>query len=698
MVKEDRSGWVAVAPEFSSNGASGPNQQIRPASSAYQFFQKDVTPQVKREMSGMAFDVGAFSKRVRDRWNNLDDERRSHYEAMARDDKARFARESHNADVQQMERQRQLQEEREQLILTNDDGRRSTRGTRKRELKKQERRAKKKMAKQKARSNDDSDSDFQEDEESEASYESEDDDSSEDDKPKRKKKPPPPPRKVSQAALARRERVRAAKEEKEDYIVHRQGQLQKDRAAQAKRRLEFLLKQSDIFSHFGKVKEDQAKYGIKVSSSRRSEGGSRRRGDDAADGEVDEAELNEADEHDATYLTAQPKTLGFGKMRPYQLEGLNWMIRLQENGVNGILADEMGLGKTLQSISVLVYMREFQNNNGPHLVVVPKSTLSNWMSEIERWAPELTAVKFHGKKEEREHITKTIMEPAQRDENRTWDVCVTTYEVCNIDKQVFNKFAWSYLIIDEAHRLKNETSTFSRTIRTFETRYRLLLTGTPLQNNLHELWALLNFLVPDVFASAEQFDEWFNLDIDDANEKNKLIKQLHKILRPFMLRRLKADVEKTLPPKHETILFTGMSEMQKKLYRDILLRDFDALQGSNSSGSRTALLNIVMQLRKCAGHPYLFPGVEDRTLPPLGEHLINHCGKMVLLDKLLRRLKERGHRVLLFTQMTRMLDIIEDYLVMRQFQYCRIDGTSLLFRVIIDALYPDDDCGRQHEL
>ena len=139
------------------------------------------------------------------------------------------------------------------------------------------------------------------------------------------------------------------------------------------------------------------------------------------------------------------------------------------------------------------------------------------------------------------------------------------------------------------HRLKNEASAFSQTIRTFETRYRLLLNGNPLQNNLHELWAVLNFLVPDVFANAEQFDEWFNLDIEDAEEKNKLISQLHEILRPFMLRRLKSDVEKSLLPKHETILFTGMSVMQEKLYRDILLRDLQVLQGSGSgTGNRTS--------------------------------------------------------------------------------------------------------------
>lgn len=137
----------------------------------------------------------------------------------------------------------------------------------------------------------------------------------------------------------------------------------------------------------------------------------------------------------------------------------------------------MGLGKTLQSISVLVYMMEYQNRNGPHLIVVPKSTLSNWMNEIKRWAPKLVAVKFHGDKAAREEMANSVLCPGQHDSERAWNVCVTTYELCNIDRNVLNKFAWSYLIIDEAHRLKNEASAFSKTIRTFETRYRLLLTG-----------------------------------------------------------------------------------------------------------------------------------------------------------------------------------------------------------------------------
>jgi SWI/SNF-related matrix-associated actin-dependent regulator of chromatin subfamily A member 5 len=351
------------------------------------------------------------------------------------------------------------------------------------------------------------------------------------------------------------------------------------------------------------------------------------------------------------------------------------MIRLKENGINGILADEMGLGKTLQSISVLGYMMEYDGIRGPHLVMVPKSTLSNWCNEFARWCPSLRIIRFHGNKDERLEMAQQYLRPAVAQEDRDWDVCITTYEIVNLERTTLGKMAWRYLIIDEAHRLKNEESQFSQTVRMLSTQYRLLLTGTPLQNNLHELWALLNFLLPDVFASSEQFDEWFNLDVDDTEAKQRIINQLHKILRPFMLRRLKLDVEKSLPPKSETILFTGMSTIQKNLYRQILLRDIDTVNGGNS-GSRTAVLNIVMQLRKCCNHPYLFPGIEDRSLDPLGDHLHQACGKMVLLDKLLAKMKERGHRILIFSQMTRMLDILEDYLISKGYLYCRIDGNT----------------------
>lgn len=183
-------------------------------------------------------------------------------------------------------------------------------------------------------------------------------------------------------------------------------------------------------------------------------------------------------------------------------------------------------------------------------------------------------------------------------------------------------------------------------------------------------------MLPDIFSSSEQFDEWFDLDVDDEDAKKAMISQLHKVLRPFMLRRLKSEVAKGLPPKTETIINVGMSKMQKQLYKKLLLRDIEGIVGKEAGKNRSAMLNIVMQLRKCCGHPYLFEGVEDRTLDPLGEHLVDNCGKLNMVDKLLKRLKEKGSRVLIFTQMTRILDILDDFMVMRGYQYCRIDGNT----------------------
>ena len=262
MVKEDRSDWVAVEPQFSAESSTA---TIRPAASAYMLFQKDITPIVKQEFQASegTFDVGQFSRAVRDRWNELDPERRAHYEELARQDASRFARESHEADVAAMERQRQRQQEREQLILDDEfSGQRGTRGARKKEQKKKakkERREKKQQAIGKEGEWDPANED-----ESEDSYEGSSD-SDDSDRPKKKA----PPRKVSEAVLKRRERAKEEKEEKEQYIAHRQEDLRRDRAEQAKRRLDFLLKQSDIFSHFGQIKEDEAKYQTKVNTAPR---------------------------------------------------------------------------------------------------------------------------------------------------------------------------------------------------------------------------------------------------------------------------------------------------------------------------------------------------------------------------------------------------------------------------------------------
>lgn len=323
--------WVAVAPQFSDH----PAHEIRKAQSAYQFFQRDMTEKVKEDLIRLhgKFDIALFGKAVRDRWNALSDLDRRNYEELARQDMARFAQESHEADVAAMHRREKLQQERETLLLDMEGGdKRLTR----RVLEKKQR----KISKKEKRRKENGKEDFEEPDESDDwdSDELESDETNE-----RPKKKTTSRTQVSQKQIEYRDKIKKEKQEKDSYIANRQEDLRKERAAQAKRRLEFLLKQGgDIFSHFGNVKQETAKFGIKTQE--RKEGESLTRRNQMGDEEGDEA-LEEADEHEATYLTSQPSTLGFGKMRDYQLEGLNWMIRLQENGVNGILADEMGLGK-----------------------------------------------------------------------------------------------------------------------------------------------------------------------------------------------------------------------------------------------------------------------------------------------------------------------------------------------------------------
>mmetsp|Transcript_1980 Transcript_1980/g.9517 ORF Transcript_1980/g.9517 Transcript_1980/m.9517 type:complete len:1025 (+) Transcript_1980:3026-6100(+) len=464
----------------------------------------------------------------------------------------------------------------------------------------------------------------------------------------------------SKIALAKAEkaRLRSLKKQQKDEIEKlrekQNASIAKDNSSG---KWKYLMAQTEVFSHFlAGTKAHNAKKG-----GRRS-----KQAEDAEDHELVEA----AEEYHAVRLTVQPECIKFGKMREYQLAGLNWMIRLFDHGINGILADEMGLGKTLQTISLLGYLSEYRGITGPHMVVVPKSTLGNWMNEFKRWCPMIRPFKFHGNQEARAAQKAKYLDPVNG-----FDVCVTSYEMVIREKNALKKFHWRYLIIDEAHRIKNENSRLSMVMRTFACNNRLLITGTPLQNNLHELWALLNFLLPEVFGDAGQFEEWFGTGTGEEGDKEttEVVQQLHKVLRPFLLRRLKAEVEKNLPPKKEMILKVGLSEMQKDYYKRALQKD---IQVVNSGGDRSRLLNMVMQLRKCCNHPYLFQGAEPG--PPFftGEHLVENSGKMVLLDKLLKKLKEKGSRVLIFSQMTRLLDILEDYLLFRRYKYCRIDGNT----------------------
>ena len=373
-------------------------------------------------------------------------------------------------------------------------------------------------------------------------------------------------------------------------------------------------------------------------------------------------------EEEFAFLTTQPSTLRNGKLREHQLVGLNWLISLYELGINGILADEMGLGKTIQTIAFLAYLSEYKNIKGYHLIVCPNSVMGNWMKEFKKWLPTANIVKLVPRKEIRD-------EALQKLSKKNFDVCLTSYEGITICRKELSKIHWKYIIVDEAHRLKNDESVLSKHLRTFKTDLKLLMTGTPLQNNLRELWSLLNFILPELFNDAELFENYANKDkelsSEEVEQKNiELITSLHRILKPFLLKRTKDVLKQGMPPKKEIHVYLGLTPVQVKLYRNILLK-------KNISSDSGVMKNVLMQLRKCCNHPYLFEGIEEEGLPPLGEHLVTVSGKMLVLDKLLDKLFGK-HQVLLFSQFTTMLDILEDYLIYRGYKYCRIDGETFI--------------------
>ncbi|CAG7835308.1 unnamed protein product [Allacma fusca] len=385
-------------------------------------------------------------------------------------------------------------------------------------------------------------------------------------------------------------------------------------------------------------------------------------------------------------LSNQPEYLPTGMLlHEYQLEGVNWLRYSWAKEINTILGDEMGLGKTIQTIVFLSSLVKEGHSQGPFLISAPLSTLLNWEREFEAWAPELYLVTYIGDQNTRQLIRKTefvedsshINKQNQRVRSPVkFHVLLTSYQFPTIDATCLGSIPWEMIVVDEGHRLKDDRTLLFKDLMKYTTSYKLLLTGTPLQNNLEELFNLLNFLCPEKFSDVSAFLTEFE---DIAKEDQ--IKRLHSLLGPHLLRRMKVDVLKDMPSKSELIVRVELSPLQKQYSKHILMKNFQALNAKG--GRQTSLLNVFMDWRKICNHPYLFSKAcaEAPKDPVTGwyelEAMTEASGKLVMLRKMLEILKKQGHRVLIFSQMTSMLDILEEFLAALGHSYERIDGSIL---------------------
>lgn len=422
------------------------------------------------------------------------------------------------------------------------------------------------------------------------------------------------------------------------------------------------------------------------------------------------------------YVAQQPSLLN-DKMQlaPYQMLGLNWLILMHNQQVNGILADEMGLGKTVQAISLLAYLRE-QEIEDPHLIVVPSSTLDNWKNELEMWWPSVSILLYRGSQEARRELRYRII----NDEVEDFNVMLTTYNMVtssNEDRSFFKRLSFYFVIFDEAHMLKNMSSQRYQNLMRVRAERRLLLTGTPLQNNLVELMSLLIFVMPDMFSSkTPQLKQMFSAvsksDEGRSRFEKEQIEHAKRIMKPFVLRRLKSEVLQDLPPKEEETKFCPMTEFQRSTYINLV-----ATLSAEVNEKREKILSgsgMMMQLRKAANHPLLLRNYfnsmklkamselilkepthkeavadvvfEDMQLMSdfelhrlckqyeslssfkLADSIILDSGKFQFLDTVLPEMKEKSNRILLFSQFTMVLDIVEEYMKIREYKYLRLDG------------------------
>ncbi|KAJ4422522.1 hypothetical protein N0V82_002856 [Gnomoniopsis sp. IMI 355080] len=381
-----------------------------------------------------------------------------------------------------------------------------------------------------------------------------------------------------------------------------------------------------------------------------------------------------------------------GTMMKYQIQGLNWLLHNFYQQRSVVLADEMGLGKTIQVISLIAALALPEGPRcWPFLVVVPNSTCPNWRREIKQWAPDLRVVTYHGGKEPQNLAYKYELFPNGSRDMKAHVVVMSYDSAQDPDtRHLFKSVQWVGMVVDEGQRLKNDENLLYGALSSMRIPWRLLLTGTPLQNNKRELFNLLQFIDPS--KNAAQLDEKY-ADITSEN-----ISELHEMIRPYFLRRVKAGptgVLKFLPPMSQIILPVTMSVVQEKLCKSIMAKNPELIRAifahtKLKSNERSSLNNILMQLRKCLGHPFLYSGaVEEREVSEetMHKNLVSASSKLVLLEQMLPKLKESGHRVLLFSQFLGMLDIVEDFLTGIGFKYQRLDGSisSLEKQKRIDA-------------
>uniref|UniRef100_A0A8C7NTZ4 Proliferation-associated SNF2-like protein n=1 Tax=Oncorhynchus mykiss TaxID=8022 RepID=A0A8C7NTZ4_ONCMY len=527
------------------------------------------------------------------------------------------------------------------------------------------------------------------------------------------------------------------------------------------KRLQHLLEKSNIYSKFLLTKMEQQQQEVSPNTSGEVLGKKKLEAADIekmSDSNADiKGRLSEAVRDNAKQLldpdrkvngqavpAQQPLLFTGGVMRSYQIEGVEWLRMLWENGINGILADEMGLGKTIQCIAHVAMMLE-RKVLGPFLVVAPLSTLPNWINEFKRFTPEVSVQLYHGPAKERMSLLKQIRKP--QGPHNMCPVVVTSFEIAMIDRKFLQVVAcikfWKYLIVDEGHRIKNLNCRLVRELKMLPTDNKLLLTGTPLQNNLAELWSLLNFLLPEVFDDLKSFESWFDIDTIGSNAKQvvanereqNILHMLHQILTPFLLRRLKSDVTLEVPPKKEIVVYAPLTAKQESFYTAVVNKTIAKMLGQEKGEAPVVLTtdgrpkrrtrrpvdyketdgdtpydlekylervqkeadpapvvdvqmpldsqinlklqNILMLLKRCCNHPYLIEYPLDPATQEfkIDEQLVQTSGKFLILDRMLPELKRRGHKVLIFSQMTSILDILMDYCYLRGYQYSRLDGT-----------------------